>query len=91
MAHTLILVIKSGDKHCIRNCRPISLLYIILKVLEKISYNILIDFVRNSVSPYTDLVLTGSFNIATASHFLNYTVLYSADISSQTNVVYLNF
>ena len=31
-----------------------------------------------------------SYRVATASNFLNSTALNSADISSQTNVVYLN-
>ena len=33
--HLVKLFFKSGDKHCIRNCRPISLLYIILKNLRE--------------------------------------------------------
>ena len=42
--------IKSGDKSSIRNYRPISLLSVVSKVLEKLVYNSIVDFVSDSMS-----------------------------------------
>ena len=46
--HLIKSIHKSGDKNCVKNYRPISLLCIISKVFEKIVYNNLIDFVGKS-------------------------------------------
>ena len=48
--HLIKPMFKSGDKHCVRNCRPLSLLCIVSKVLERIVYDNMIDFVRSQVS-----------------------------------------
>ena len=45
-------VFKSGDKSLVNNYRPISLLCIISKVLEKIIFKNLFDFLYNRLSVY---------------------------------------
>ena len=42
---------KSGDKSCIKNYRPISLLSNISKVLERIVYDKVIHHVSSAISP----------------------------------------
>ena len=48
--HLIKPIIKSGDKSSIRNYRPISLLSVVSKVLEKLVYNSIVDFVSDSMS-----------------------------------------
>ena len=45
--HCVVPVYKSGDKSSVCNYRPISLLCILSKVLERIVYNNMIDYVRD--------------------------------------------
>ena len=49
--HKIIPVHKSGDKTSVTNCRPISLLCIISKVLERLIYDKIIDLVGTSITP----------------------------------------
>ena len=44
--HCIVPVFKSGDKSSVCNYRPISLLCILSKVLERIVYNSMIDYIR---------------------------------------------
>ena len=88
--HLIKPLFKSGDRHFIRNYRPISLLCVVSKVLEKIVYNHLIEFVRKSVTPYQFGFLQGRSTLQQLLVFFN-TVVNSADNSSQTDVVYLDF
>ena len=46
----IIPILKSGDRSQVNNYRPISLLCIISKVLERIVYNHTIEFIFNSIS-----------------------------------------
>ena len=50
--HIIIPVFKSGNKNQVNNYRPISLLCITSKVLERLIYNKLIDHVINFISPF---------------------------------------
>ena len=50
--HKIMPIPKSGDLSKIKNYRPISLLCILLKVMESILYNNIIDFVRPKLSNY---------------------------------------
>ena len=50
--HRVIPVYKSGNKCLVSNYRPISLLCILSKVLERIVYNNLIDYVRQRSSKH---------------------------------------
>ena len=50
--HCIVPVFKSGDRALINNYRPISLLSVISKVLEKIVYQNLFDFLYSRLSIY---------------------------------------
>ncbi|CAI7990631.1 Proline dehydrogenase 1, mitochondrial, partial [Geodia barretti] len=43
--HLIKPIFKSGDKNSVRNYRPISLLSVVSKVLEKLVYNSTVDFI----------------------------------------------
>ena len=49
--HLIVPVFKSGNKSSVRNYRPISLLCTISKVVEKLIYDKIIQFVSSSISP----------------------------------------
>ena len=48
--HLITPVHKSGDRSCVTNYRPISLLYTVSKTLEGLVYNHLLPFVADSLS-----------------------------------------
>ena len=48
--HLIKPVFKSGDKNSIKNYRPKSLLPVVSKVLEKLVYNRIVDFISSSIS-----------------------------------------
>ena len=48
--HLLTPVFKSGDKAAVTNYRPISLLCSVSKLLERLVYNHLIDFIFSAIS-----------------------------------------
>ena len=50
--HCIVPVHKSGDRTLVNNYRPISLLCILSKVLERIIYNCIMNFMINSFTPY---------------------------------------
>jgi len=50
--HCVVTVYKAGDKSSVSNYRPISLLCILSKVLERIVYNNLNDYVRERSSKH---------------------------------------
>ena len=50
--HMVRPIFKSGDRNSVKNYRPISLLCVTSKFLERIVYNHIIDFAINSISPY---------------------------------------
>ena len=52
-------IFKSGDKYSVRNYRPISLLSVVSKVLERLVYNGMVDFITNSISTYQYGLLRG--------------------------------
>ena len=49
-SHLIKPILKSGPIHLVENYRPISLLCIVSKVLEKIVHKKLVDYVLNSIS-----------------------------------------
>ena len=71
----------------LRNYRPISLLPIVSKVLEKLVYNGIVDFVSDSVSVSQFGFLRGRSTLQQLLVFFN--ILLSS--SSQTDVIYLDF
>ena len=54
--HLIKPVFKSGDKNSLKNYRPISLLPVVSKVLEKLVYNRIVDFISSSMSIYITAV-----------------------------------
>ena len=72
-------------KSSIRNYRPISLLSVVSKVLEKLVFNSILDFVSDSISVSQFGFLRGRSTLQQMLTFFN-TLLSSA---SQTDVIYL--
>ena len=85
--HLIKPIFKSGDKSSIRNYRPISLLSVASKVLEKLIFNSIVDFVSDSISVSPFGFLLGRSTLQQMLVFFN-TLLSSA---SQTDVIYLDF
>ena len=75
------------DRCSVRNYRPISLLSVVSKVLEKLVYNNIVDFLTNSISVSQFGFLRGCSSLQQLLVFFNI-VLSSA---SQTDVIYLDF
>ena len=48
--HKITPVFKSGDRACVCNYRPISLLCSVSKVLEKLVYNRCMDFLAGAIT-----------------------------------------
>ena len=88
--HLIIPAYKAGDKSSDRNYRPISLLRVILKVLEKFIYDKIYPFVSKFISPFQC-----SFRPKHSSTQQLLTFLHSLQVSlcssSQVDVVYLHF
>ena len=84
--HLIRPIFKSGDKHDAKNYRPISLLCVVSKVLERLVFDQMIDFVRSSVSTTQFGFLTGHSSLQQLLIFWN-----SVINSYQTDVVYLDF
>ena len=57
--HIIIPVFKSGEKNLVSNYRPISLLCNVSKVLEKLVYDKIINFITESISLVQFGVLKG--------------------------------
>ena len=86
--HLIKPIFKSGDKSSVRNYRPISLLPVISKVLEKLVYNNIVDFVTSSISPHQFGFLHNRSTLQQLLIFFDMTLCSS---ESQTDVVYLDF
>ena len=85
--HLIKPIFKSGDKSLIKNYRPISLLCIVSKVLERIVYKKIIDFVYNSISFFQFGFLKGRSTLQ--QMLLLFNAILSSD--SQVDVIYLDF
>ena len=85
--HLIKPIFKSGDKSSIRNYRPISLLSVVSKVLEKLIFNNIVDFVSDSISVSQFGFLRGRSTLQQMLVFFN-TLLSSASL---TDVIYLDF
>ena len=84
--HMIKPVYKSGDRFSVRNYRPISLFCIVCKVLEKIVYDNIIEYVTQSTSVYQFGFLRGRSTLQQLLLFF-----HKIFTSSQTDVVYLDF
>ena len=85
--HLIKPVFKSGDKTSVRNYRPISLLPVVSKVLEKLVFSNIVDFVTSSLSLSQFGFLRGRSNLQQLLIFFN--ILLSSP--SQSDVIYLDF
>ena len=88
--HLIIPNLKSGDTSQVKNYRPISLLCVVSKVLERLVYNHLLDFVESSLTPTQYGFRRKHSTLQQMLVFLNN--VYSATSSNlQTDTIYLDF
>ena len=85
--HLIKPIFKSGDKNSVRNYRPISLLSVVSKVLERLVYNGMVDFITNSISTYQYGFLRGRSTLQQLLVFFNKILT----CTTQTDVVYIDF
>ena len=88
--HLIVPIHKSGDKASVKNYRPISLLCSISKVLEKIVYDKIIDFVASRVNVAQFGFLQNRSSLHQLLLFLK-NIFDGFKINSQTDVIYLDF
>ena len=88
--HLITPIFKSGNKSLVKNYRPISLLCVISKVLEKLVYDKIISFVSSSISPHQFGFRQNHSTLQQLLIFLN-SVYVSFGTSAQTDIVYLDF
>ena len=87
--HRIIPIFKSGDRSLVNNYRPISLLYIISKVLEKIVYNYIIGFLFNNIYIYQVSFLTGHSTLQQLLIFVDI-LLQAKEHKAVADVIYLD-
>ena len=85
--HLMKPLFKSGDRNSVRNYWPISLLCVLSKVLERLVYDGIVDFIRNSISVHQFRFLQGRSTLQLLLVFFN-TIIHSG---FQTGVIYLDF
>ena len=88
--HLIIPIFKSGDRSAVKNYRPISLLCTISKVLERIVFAHIIDFVSNSISPMKFGFLQNHSTLQQLLVFLR-DIYNSFTHNTPTDVLYLDF
>ena len=88
--HLIIPIFKSGDRSAVKNYRPISLLCTISKVLERIVFAHIIDFVSNSISPMQFGFLQNHSTLQQLLVFLR-DIYNSFTHNTPTDVLYLDF
>ena len=81
--HLIRPIFKSGNKQDVKNYRPISLLCIVSKVLERLVYDNVIDFVRS-------LIYKGQFGFLKGHSSLQQLLIFWNTVinTPQTDVVY---
>ena len=85
--HLIKPIFKSGNKSSITNNRHISLLCVVSKVLEKLVYDNIVDFVSKSASPYQFGFLRGRSSLQQL--LLSFNTIFCSSL--QTDVIYLDF
>ena len=88
--HQITPVYKSGDRSSVTNYRPISLLCIASKVLERLIYNKIIDFIQPQLSKFQFGFLTNRSCLHKLLLFLS-NVVQALNDKSQLDVVFLDF
>ena len=88
--HLITPVHKSGDRSMVKNYRPISLLCVVSKVLERIVYDHTVGFIKNQISSLQFGFLRKRSSIQQLLIFLN--IIHSSiNSNSQCDVIYLDF
>ena len=88
--HKITPIFKSGDRTSVNNYRPISLLCTISKVLERIIYNHIIDFVTKNICPTQFGFLRKHSTLQQLLIFVN-ELFNSYSHNIPTDVIYLDF
>lgn len=88
-SHLMVPVFKSGDKANVTNYRPISLLCTVSKVLERLIYQNIIEYIRPLLSPHQFGFLENRSCVHKLLSLLN-DVTNSLDLKYQTDVVFLD-
>ncbi len=88
--HLITPIHKSGDKSFVNNYRPISLLCVVSKVLERLVYNHLLAFVSGYLSSAQFGFRQKHSTLQQMLVFLN-GIYDSVNNSSQTDAIYLDF
>ena len=78
---------KSGEKNLVSNYRPISLLCNVSKVLEKLVYDKIINFIIESISLVQFRVLKGRSTLQQLVVFLN---IVHNNHDQQVDIIYLD-
>ena len=84
--HLIRPIFKSGERQKVSNYRPISLLCVVSKVLERLVFNNIIDFVRSSISLTQFGFLKGHSSLQQLLIFWNTVINFP-----QTDTIYLDF
>ena len=88
--HCITPIFKSGDKHNVANYRPISLLCIISKVLERLVFNHVIGYLTKHLSNQQFGFMTGRSSLQQLLLFMN-NILEARTQLSNADVIYLDF
>lgn len=88
--HLISPIFKSGDKLSVTNYRPISLLCILSKVLERLVYDKIIEFVTSSIYPVQFGFLQSRSTVQQLLLFNDH-LLSSHTQKAQTDALYLDF
>ena len=87
--HHIIPVFKTGDRSQVNNYRPISLLCIISKVLERIVYNHVSDFIFNNISHQQFGFIPGCSSLQQLLMFVDI-LLEAKEHKTAVNVIHLD-
>lgn len=85
--HNIVPVYKSGEKSSICNYRPISLLCVLSKVLERIVYNYMIDHIEGKLTKH-------QFGFLPKRSTLQQLLLFTHEVletKNETDVIYMDF
>ena len=88
--HLIKPIFKSGDRSLVQNYRPISLLCICSKVLERIVFNHILHFVKERISKHQFGFMLHRSTLQQLLLLLN-SIVESSRKSLQTDLIYLDF
>ena len=88
--HLIKPIFKSGDRSLVQNYRPISLLCVCSKVLERIVFNHILNFVKERISKHQFGFMLHRSTLQQLLLLLN-SIVESSRKSLQTDLIYLDF